>query len=132
MVQNNIKWNLTSEKCFEIIHLTLIDILTESKDNTKNINDLIRMLNSRTKIYKLHNYRKYNSFSKYLKLEYNGFLNFIEDYNFYSVIKSDKDINIKLYKNLVNLDDLKYSGKRLTKDSEWVFIDEFGDDFLIL
>ena len=132
MVQNNIKWNLTSGKCFEIIHLTLIDILTESKDNTKNINDLIRMLNSRTRIYKLHNHRKYNSFSKYLKLEYDGFLNFIEDYNFYDVIKKEKDISIKLYKNLVNLDDLKFSGKRLTKDSEWVFIDEFNDLPLIL
>ena len=125
MVQNNIKWNLTSEKCFEIIHLTLIDILTESKDCTKNINDLILMLNSRTKIYKLHNSRKFNSFSKYLKIEYNGFLNFIEDYNFYDVIKTDKDISIKLYKNLVNLDDLKLSGKRLTKDSEWIFIDNY-------
>ena len=125
MVQNNIKWNLTSEKCFEIIHLTLIDILTESKDCTKNINDLILMLNSRTKIYKLHNSRKFNSFSKYLKIEYNGFLNFIEDYNFYDVIKTDKNISIKLYKNLVNMDDLKYSGKRLTKDSEWIFIDNY-------
>ena len=132
MVQNNIKWNLTSEKCFEIIHLTLIDILTESKDCTKNINDLILMLNSRTKIYKLHNSRKFNSFSKYLKIEYNGFLNFIEDYNFYDVIKTDKNISIKLYKNLVNTDDIKYSGKRLTKDSEWVFIDEFSDLPLIL
>ena len=130
MVQNNIKWNLTPEKCFEIIHLTLIDILTVSKDFTKNINDLIRMLNSRTKVYKLHNYRKYNSFSKYLKIEYKGFLNFIEDYNFYDVIKTDKDISIKLYKNLVNIDDLKYSGKRLTKDSEWIFIDNFDEELL--
>ena len=130
MVQNNIKWNLTSEKCFDIIHLTLIDILTESKDGVKNISDIIIMLNSRTKIYKLHNSRKYNSFSKYLKIEYNGFLNFIEDYNFYDVIKTDKDISIKLYKNLVNLDDLKYSGKRLTKDSEWIFIDDLGDELL--
>ena len=128
MVQNNIKWNLTSEKCFEIIHLTLIDILSESENCTKNINDLIRMLNSRTRIYKLHNSRKYNSFSKYLKIEYDGFLNFIEEYNFYTVIKSDKDISIKLYKNLVNLDDLKYTGKRLTKDSEWIFIDDLGDE----
>lgn len=131
MVQNNIKWNLTSDKCFEIIHLTLIDILTESKDYTKNINNLIRMLNSRTKIYKLHNSRKYNSFSKYLKIEYKGFLNFIEDYNFYDVIKTDKDISIKLYKNLVNLDDIKFSGKRLTKDSEWIFIDNFDEELFI-
>ena len=128
MVQTNIKWNLTHEKCFEIIHLTLIDILSESKDNIRNINDLILMLNSRTRVYKLHNCRKYNSFSKYLKLEYDGFLNFIESYNFYGVVKTDKDISIKLYKNLVNLDDLKYIGKRLTKDSEWIFIDDLGDE----
>ena len=67
-----------------------------------------------------------------MKIEYNGFLNFIEDYNFYDVIRGDKDISIKLYKNLVNLDDLKYSGKRLTKDSEWTFIDVFDDPPLIL
>jgi len=130
MVQN-IKWNLTSDKCFEIIHLTLIDILTESKNCTRGIDELIRLLNSRTKVYKLHNYRKYNSFSKYLKIEYKGFLNFIEDYNFYDVIKTDKDISIKLYKNLVNLDDIKYSGKRLTKDSEWIFIDNFDEELFI-
>jgi len=128
MVQTNIKWNLTHDKCFEIIHLTLIDILSESKDNIRNINDLILMLNSRTRVYKLHNCRKYNSFSKYLKLEYDGFLNFIESYNFYGVVKTDKDISIKLYKNLANLDDLKYTGKRLTKDSEWIFIDDLGDE----
>ena len=39
-----------------------------------------------------------------------------------------KIIIIKLYKNLVNLDDLKYTGKRLTKDSEWIFIDDLGDE----
>ena len=29
MIKNNIKWNLNFEKCFEIINLTIIDILTE-------------------------------------------------------------------------------------------------------
>ena len=128
MDQNNIKWNINSEKCFEIIHLTLIDILKESKDYTKSINDIIRLLNSRPKLYKLHNSRKYNSFSKYIKLEYNGFLKFIENYIFYEIIKTDKDINIKLYKNLVNIDDLINNGKRLTKDSEWILIDELGEE----
>ena len=129
MVQNNIKWNLTSEKCFEIIHLTLIDILTESKDCTKNINDLILMLNSRTKIYKLHNSRKFNSFSKYLKIKHSGFLNFVEKYNFYEVIKSSNMIHIKLHPNLVDRNNLKDS-QRYTKDSEWVFIDDLGDECL--
>lgn len=126
---NNIVWNLNPEKCFEIIQLTLIDILTESKDKTRDINDLIRLLNIRTKIYKLHDCRKYNSFSKYIKLEYGGFLNFIEWYNFYGVVKTNKNISIKLYKNLVDLNDLKYSGKRYTKDSEWVMLDDLGEEF---
>tara|TARA_B100000686_G_C16569349_1_gene852050 strand:- start:322 stop:708 length:387 start_codon:yes stop_codon:yes gene_type:complete len=126
---HNIVWNLNPEKCFEIIQLTLIDILTESKDKTRDINDLIRLLNIRTKIYKLHDCRKYNSFSKYIKLEYDGFLNFIESYNFYGVVKTNKNISIKLYKNLVDLNDLKYSGKRYTKDSEWVMLDDLGEEF---
>ena len=122
MVQN-INWKLSSEKCFEIIHFTLIDILTESKDHIQNIDNLIYKLNKKTRVYKLHDLKRYNSFSKYLKLEYDGFLKFIEDYNFYDIIKIDKTIYIKLYKNLVDLKNLKDS-KRYTKDSEWIFIDD--------
>ena len=55
MVQNSIQWNLSEDKCFEIINLTLIDILkkTSSKkiyfvmviDNIKkNFNSFIKFL----------------------------------------------------------------------------------------
>ena len=124
MVQNSVQWNFSEKKCFEIIHLTLIDILSESPNKTLSLNRLVELLNSRTRIYKLSNHKKYNSFSKYLKLRQKGILNFIEEYNFYSVDKSKNDIEVKLYKHLVNLDTLE---KRITKDSEWEFIDE--DDY---
>ena len=124
MVQNSVQWNFSEKKCFEIIHLSLIDILSESPNKTLSLNRLVELLNSRTRIYKLSNHKKYNSFSKYLKLRQKGILNFIEEYNFYSVNKSKKDIEVKLYKHLVNLDTLE---KRITKDSEWEFIDE--DDY---
>ena len=123
-MNQNIVWNLSPEKCFEIIHLTLIDILEGSKEKTLTLDALIKTLNTRTKVYKLHNEKKYNSFSKYLKEEYDGLLNFIECYNFYDIIYNDKEISIKLYKNLVDLNDIKYSGKRITRDNEWVFIDD--------
>ena len=123
-MNQNIVWNLSPEKCFEIIHLTLIDILEGNRDKTLTLDALIKNLNTRTKVYKLHNEKKYNSFSKYLKEEYDGLLNFIECYNFYDVIYNDKEISIKLYKNLVDLNDIKYSGKRITRDNEWVFIDD--------
>ena len=121
MVQNLIQWNLSEEKCFEIIHLTLIDILSESPNKTLSLNRLVELLNSRTRIYKINNQKKYNSFSKYLKLKHKGILNFIEEYNFYSVDKSEKDIQVKLYENLVNLNSLE---RRITKDSEWEFIND--------
>jgi len=125
---SKITWNLSLEKSFEIIQYTLIDILSESKTKSLNIDKLVELLNQRTKIYKLHNSKKYNSFSKYLKIEYNGILNFIENYNFYGVVKTNNEIIIKLYSNLVDLNDLKYTGKRITKDSEWIMIDELGEE----
>ena len=127
MVQNSVKWNFSDDKCFEIIHLTIIDILSEKHGKILPLNKLIENLNSRTKIYKLHNNKKYNMFSKYLKIEYNGVINFLESFNFYSVVKTENDIYVKLYKNLVNLDDIKAS-KRITKDSDWILIQDSSDE----
>jgi len=120
-------WNISEKKCYEIIHLNLIDILDERKDKTLPINKLIELLNARTKIYKLNNNKKYNTFSKYLKLEHNGILNFIDKYNFYGIIKTDRHIFIRLYKNLVNLNELVLNQERITRDSEWILVDE--DDY---
>lgn len=119
---NSNKWNFSENKCIEIIQMTLIDTLNERSDKTLPLNKLIELLNSRTKIYKLSNDKKYNSFSKYLKSEYNGILNFIESYNFYDIIKTERHIFIKLYPNLVNLNDLESCKKRITRDNEWILI----------
>ena len=127
MVQNSVKWNFSDDKCFEIIHLTIIDILSEKHEKILSLNKLIENLNSRTKIYKLHNSKRLNMFSKYLKIEYGGVINFLESFNFYSVVKNEQDIYVKLYKNLVNLDDIK-AGKRITKDSEWIIIEDSSDE----
>ena len=124
MVRDSYQWKLSEDKIFEIIHLTLIDILSERKDKTYPLNKLVELLNSRTKIYRLHDIKKYNSFSKYLKIEERGILNFIETFNFYSVIRTDRNIYVQLYKNLVDLSHLSSSAKRITKDSEWILIDD--------
>ena len=123
MVRDLIQWNLSEDKCFEIINLTLIDILSESPNKTLSLNELVELLNSRTRIYKINNQKKYNSFSKYLKKEHNGILNFIENTNFYDVIKTERHIFIRLYKNLVDINNIRYE-KRITKDSDWILIDE--------
>lgn len=129
MVQSSVKWNFSHDKCFEIIHLTIIDILSEKNGKILSLNALIENLNSRTKIYKLHNSKRLNMFSKYLKIEYGGVIHFLESFNFYSVVKTKKEIYIKLYQKLVNLDDIK-AGKRITKDSDWIFIQDSSDEEL--
>ena len=122
MINNSIKWNISEIKCLEIIHLTLIDILNESKNKILSLNKLIELLNHKTKMYKLNNNKKLNTFSKYLKCNYGGVLNFLEQYNFYGILKTDNVILIHLYKNLIEFNNLSSHEKRITKDSEWIII----------
>ena len=122
MINNSTKWNISEIKCLEIIHLTFIDILSESKNKTLSLNKLIELLNHKTKIYKLNNNKRFNTFSKYIKCNYGGVLNFLEQYNFYGIIKTDKEILIHLYKNLIEFNNLSSHEKRITKDSDWIII----------
>ena len=127
MSQNPIKWNYSEEKIFEIIHLTLIDILKGKEDNTCYLKKLVPLLNLQSKVNRINDDRKYNLFSKYLKIEHNGILNFIEDYNFYEIIRKEQKIFVKLHEELINKDDLNW-GKRITKDSEWILVDDSESD----
>ena len=123
MSQNSITWNLSEEKIFEIIHSTLIDILKAKKDKKCPMNQLVPLLNSQAKIHRINDHRKYNLFSKYLKIEHNGFLNFIEDFDFYEILRTEKKVFVKLHEELINKEDLNW-GKRITKDSEWILVDD--------
>ena len=51
-----------------------------------------------------------------MKLKHHGILNFIENYNFYGIIKTNKNIYVQLYKNL-SLD--YYQSNRLDKAIEY-------------
>jgi hypothetical protein len=127
MSQNSIKWNFPEEKIFEIIHLDLIDILGTKEDKTCHLKKLVPLLNSKSKVNRINDDRKYNLFSKYLKIEHNGILNFIEDYNFYEIIRRENKIFVKLHEELVNKENFN-SGKRITKDSEWILVDDSDSD----
>jgi len=111
------KWNLSDDKCFELIHLILIDILNNSTGNVASLNRVVHQLNSRIKKKQLSDESHNNLFTRYLKLEHKGILDFIESYNFYGVTKKNNIILVQLYGNLI--DD---SSKRLTKDKEWTLI----------
>ena len=59
MGYKSFKWNISSEKGMEIAHEKIIEILREKKPST-SLNELVTLLNLRTKNYKIHPNKKHN------------------------------------------------------------------------
>tara|TARA_Y100000389_G_scaffold145661_1_gene144246 strand:- start:1 stop:363 length:363 start_codon:yes stop_codon:yes gene_type:complete len=116
---NKIKWNISLEEGIEIAHKNLIEIL---RDNSQPmyLTDITRLLNTKTKAHKIHNNKRHNCFTKYLKMTHGGIVNFLDTYTIYGII--DKEERIKV----ILLED-QFEGDRgplrsITKDNEWVFV----------
>jgi len=121
MGHNNFKWNISEEKGIEIAHTLLIKILNE-QTKPMPLNELVFLLNSRSKEYKIHSNKKHNCFTKYLKAVHGGVVKFLDDYNIYGIIKKSDEIKVVLIKDLLEDFDIKSPLKRITKDNEWVFV----------
>ena len=119
MGHNKIKWNITLEKGIEIAHSTIIDILRENMCPTP-LNELVILLNSRTKHYKIHNQKKHNCFVKYLKVNYGGIISFLDNYHVYGIKNQDESIHVVLLEDL--LEDEGLPIKQIIKDNEWIFV----------
>lgn len=90
MVQ--LKWNISDERGLEIIHTTLIQILSEQPKRFLPLNDLVFLLNNRTKRYNIHNNRKHNCLTKYINIKYKGIVRFLDSYSAYGIrIKENKE-----------------------------------------
>ena len=121
MGHNNFKWNISKEKGIEIAHTLLIEILNE-QTKPMPLNELVFLLNSRSKEYKIHSNKKHNCFTKYLKVVHGGVIRFLDDYNIYGIIKKSDEIKVVLIKDLLEDFNIKSPLKRITKDNEWVFV----------
>jgi len=121
MGHNNYKWNISLEKGIEIAHTLLINILRESKKPLP-LNELVFLLNSRSKEYKIHNNKKHNCFTKYLKVRHGGVVSFLDDYNIYGIMKTGDKIDILLLEDLLEGFDMTSPLKRITRDNEWVLV----------
>ena len=121
MGHNNLKWNISEERGIEIAHTLLIEILNE-QTKPMPLNELVFLLNSRSKEYKIHSNKKHNCFTKYLKVVHGGVVNFLDNYNIYGIIKKSDEIKVLLIKDLLEDFDIKSPLKRITKDNEWVFV----------
>jgi len=118
---HNLKWNITKERGIEIAHTLLIGILSESS-KPQPLNELVFLLNSRSKEHKIHSNKKHNCFTKYLKVNHGGIINFLDDYNIYGIIKKGSEIKVVLMRDLLDNFDVKSPIKRITRDNEWVIV----------
>jgi len=121
MGHNHFKWNISEEKGIEIAHTLITEILKET-NKPMPLNELVFLLNSRSKEYKIHSNKKHNCFTKYLKVVHGGVVNFLDDYNIYGIIKKKDEIKVVLMEDLLEDFDIINPPKRITKDNEWVFI----------
>ena len=123
MVHGSIKWNISDERGIHIIHQGLIRILREQPKKFLPLKDLVFLLNRRTRYHKIHNNKKHNSLTNYIKIKYGGIIKFLDDYGLYGIrIKDNID-----YIHLMDREDLTEqelidSTKRITGDNEWVLV----------
>tara|TARA_B100001123_G_C14733237_1_gene797769 strand:- start:145 stop:513 length:369 start_codon:yes stop_codon:yes gene_type:complete len=122
MGHNNLKWNISEEKGNEIAHTLLIEILND-QNKPMPLNELVFLLNNRSKQYKIHSNKKHNCFTKYLKTVHGGVVKFLDDFNIYGIIKNGNDIKVVLIRDLLEDFDIKSPLKRITRDNDWVIVE---------
>ena len=102
----------SKSEIIEIAHKNINEILTNNREPLL-LNKLVDKLNNRLK----DNFPiKKKCFTKYLKNHCGGILNFLDEYINYGVIFKGNKIEITLLDEDYNLE------KRITLDSEWIFI----------
>ena len=114
MVRNNYKWNIDKEKGIMIAKDNITNLLKESKNNTLELNEVVFLLNNRTRNLDLKNNNKKKTLTNFLKIVCKGVLQFIDDYDDYLVIKKNDKIFIS------------YNNKKIlfSDFDEWIFINK--------
>ncbi len=115
------KWNFPIEKGTKIIHENMIHILKDKESTGIEVQELIHLLNLRTKKYNFKLYGKRKTISSYIDYYYQNIVNFADSFMVYNVVYKSGKVYIKL--NEENEDysfPLKKSPSGL---DHWEFID---------
>ena len=109
MVHKNYKWNISKEKGTNLIFNTIKTILEEKNKNSIDLDELIFLVNNRTKHITFTNNNKKKNISNFIKNVFGGMINFIDNYEDF-MINKDKGVII------VHLNNLELN--------DWIFVDE--------
>ena len=103
------KWNISRSEGQILAYDSIKQILIESKNNLLELNELIVLINQRTKHLVIKNYTKRRNLINYLKINYGGIVKFLDDYDIFGIIKKENKMYVKLIDDFLD---------------EWVLIDD--------
>ena len=121
MVRKSDKWNYSSEKANKIIHDNLIAILKGRE--MIEVNELISLLNKRTKKCNFKNYGKKKGIISYVNDYYENIVSFTNLFVIYNVIYKNKQVYLSLNDEQKTYDTRKMIKKETEYFLEWEFID---------
>ena len=96
MVHKNYKWNISKEKGQKIVYDMIEEILKEQKNNSIEISELIFLLNNRTKHLNITNHKKKKNIVNFVKINFGGNQQFIDNYDYFLINNQNNKIIIKL------------------------------------
>jgi len=113
MVHKNYKWNISKEEGGKIAKDIINEILSEQKNNSIELNELIFLLLNRTNKVQITNHRKKKNLVNFLKVNFGGIRVFLNELSNVHLLEEDNRVIIRRLDdiNIINLND-------------WVFIDD--------
>ena len=96
MVHKNYKWNIPYDDGKRIVFNTLKTILQEKNGKSIQLNELVFLLNNRTKGLKFFNNNKKKNITNFIKTNFGGIIQFLHSYDEFLVIEKKEGIFIKL------------------------------------
>lgn len=109
MVHKNYKWNVSEEEGREIVYNNIEALLNERSNKTIEIEELVFLLNNRTKNMDIRNNNKKKNISNFIKIICGGIINFIDDYSIFMLDINKKHTFVKLNQMETN---------------DWIFVEE--------
>jgi hypothetical protein len=98
MVHKNYKWNISKEKGQNLIFKNIELILKEKREEIMEIDELLTILNMRTRNIDILNNNKKKNIINYIKIVFGGIVNFIDSYEDFLYFKKEKKEFVKLNK----------------------------------
>ena len=109
MVHKNYKWNLSKEEGSKFVFNIIQTILIEKQNNSIDLDELLFLINNRSKSMNLMNNNKKKNLTNYIKNVFGGIIQFIDSYDEFMILK-------KTNKTIIQLNNLEMS--------DWIFVEE--------